>query len=96
MRTQILVAQMVALGKGVGGGHRRDERQDIRGQDETKPAQSVSLQITPSGVQELEKSLDSGSCCPEDSGSPFPGPCLPLLAFSMQPVVPQVMEVGFL
>lgn len=30
----------------------------------TKPAHSASLQITPSGVQELEKSLDSGSCYP--------------------------------
>lgn len=29
-----------------------------------KPVQPVSLQITPSGVQELEKSLNSGSCCP--------------------------------
>lgn len=29
-----------------------------------KPAQSMSLQITPSGVQELEESLASGSCCP--------------------------------
>lgn len=50
---------------------------------EPKPAHSVSLQITPSGVQELEKSLDSGSCYPAGKWVTLPDLCLPLLALSL-------------
>lgn len=43
---------------------------------EPKPAHSVSLQITPSGVQELEKSLDSGSGYPARKWVTLPWPVL--------------------
>lgn len=63
---------------------------------EPKPAHSVSLQITPSGVQELEKSLDSGPCYAAGRWGTPPGLHSPLLALSLQPAVPQGTRMGFM